>query len=126
MSIFRVLSEPLRRQILLHLAQGEHTVGDLAVKVQISQPGISKHLKVLRDAQLVRVRVDGQRHWYRIRTEPLAELEAWLAPFRMITAQRSDDPHGEPGEPRRNVPGSRRAPEAERPVGGRRSSHHRA
>jgi DNA-binding transcriptional ArsR family regulator len=81
-SAFAVLAEPQRRQILDLLRERERPVGELVERLGISQPGVSKHLRVLRDAGLVRVRPDGQRRWYGLRAEPLAELDVWLAPYR--------------------------------------------
>ena len=79
-----VLAEPRRRQILDLLRQGERPVGDLVDALRSSQPLVSKHLRVLRDAGLVDVRPDGQRRLYRVRPEPLAELDAWLEPYRAM------------------------------------------
>ncbi|HEY1701626.1 MAG TPA: metalloregulator ArsR/SmtB family transcription factor [Trebonia sp.] len=78
----QVLAEPRRQAILGLLREGELPVGDLVARLDVSQPTVSKHLRVLRDAGLVTVRVDAQRRLYRIRPEPLAELDAWLAPYR--------------------------------------------
>ena len=65
-------------------------MGDLVDHLQLSQPGVSKHLRVLREAGLVRVRRDGKRRWYGLRAEPLAELDAWLAPYRELWSGRLD------------------------------------
>lgn len=81
-TIFEALADPTRRRILDLLRERPRLVGELVDLIQISQPGISKHLKVLREAGLVRVRQDAQRRWYELRIEPLAEIEAWLAPYR--------------------------------------------
>jgi DNA-binding transcriptional ArsR family regulator len=78
----QVLAEPRRQAILDLLREGELPVGELVARLDVSQPAVSKHLRVLRDAGLVTVRVDAQRRLYRIRPEPLAELDAWLAPYR--------------------------------------------
>jgi len=78
--MFEVLAEPHRRRILDLLREGEQTVGGLVSELGISQPGVSKHLRVLRRAGLVEVRVDAQRRRYRLRTEPLREIDEWLAP----------------------------------------------
>ena len=75
-----VIAEPSRRQILDELRSGERSVGALVERVAISQPAVSKHLRVLRDAGLVRVRPDGQRRLYSVSPEPLVELDAWLEP----------------------------------------------
>lgn len=81
-STFEVLAEPRRRQILDLLRAGELPVGVLVERLTLSQPAVSKHLKVLREVGLVDVRQDAQRRWYRLRPEPLAEIDAWLAPYR--------------------------------------------
>ena len=87
---FDVLAEPTRRRILDLLLDSERPVGDLVERLHVSQPGVSKHLKVLRDAGLVEVRRDAQRRIYRVRAEPLAEIDAWLAPYRRLWAKRLD------------------------------------
>jgi DNA-binding transcriptional ArsR family regulator len=79
-----VLAEPHRRRILDALRQGELPVGALVEELGSSQPLVSKHLRVLREAGLVEARVDGQRRLYRLRPEPLAELDAWLEPYRQL------------------------------------------
>jgi DNA-binding transcriptional ArsR family regulator len=89
-STFEVLAEPRRRQILDVLRTGECSVGDLVARVPVSQPGMSKHLKVLREAGLVRVRQDAQRRLYRLSPEPLAELHTWLEPYREMWAASLD------------------------------------
>lgn len=81
-TIFEALADPTRRRILDLLRERPRLVGELVDLIQISQPGISKQLKVLREAGLVRVRQDAQRRWYELRIEPLAEIEAWLTPYR--------------------------------------------
>jgi DNA-binding transcriptional ArsR family regulator len=83
-STFDVLAEPTRRRILDQLMQAEQPVGDLVATLDISQPGVSKHLRVLREAGLVEARTDAQRRIYRVRPEPLAEIDAWLAPYRRL------------------------------------------
>jgi DNA-binding transcriptional ArsR family regulator len=83
-SVLEVLAEPSRRRILDALREGELSVGALVERVGSSQPLVSKHLRVLRDAGLVEVRVDGQRRLYRVRPEPLADLDAWLEPYRRM------------------------------------------
>lgn len=89
-TVLDVLAEPRRRLILDVLREGERLVGDIAHETGLSQPNASKHLKVLRDAGLVEVRVDAQRRWCSLRAEPFAELDAWLAPFRELWADRLD------------------------------------
>ena len=86
-----VLAEPSRRRILDLLRDGERPVGDLVTQMPLTQPAVSKHLRVLKDAGLVEVRADAQRRLYRIRPEPLAELDAWLEPYRSLWRQRLDD-----------------------------------
>jgi DNA-binding transcriptional ArsR family regulator len=79
---FEALVEPNRRRILDLLREEERTVGELVAHLSLSQPAVSKHLRVLRDAGLVTARVDAQRRRYRVRPAPLAEVDAWLAPYR--------------------------------------------
>jgi DNA-binding transcriptional ArsR family regulator len=79
---FEVVAEPHRRRILELLRVGERPVGDLVDELALSQPSVSKHLRVLRDAGLVEARVDAQRRIYRLRAEPLADVDAWLEPYR--------------------------------------------
>jgi DNA-binding transcriptional ArsR family regulator len=86
----QVLAEPSRKAILDLLLDGERPVCDLVARLDQSQPGVSKHLRVLRDAGLVEARADGQRRLYRVRPEPLAELDAWLAPYRRLWSKRLD------------------------------------
>jgi DNA-binding transcriptional ArsR family regulator len=87
---FEVLAEPTRRTILDLLRERERSVGELVSRLTISQPGVSKHLRVLREAGLVEVRTDAQRRWYGLRAEPLTEVDAWLQPYRRLWAQRLD------------------------------------
>ena len=87
---FEVLAEPTRRRILDLLRERPRLVGELTAELGLSQPGTSKHLRVLRDAGLVRVRPEGQRRWYELVPEPLAEVDAWLAPYRWMWADRFD------------------------------------
>jgi DNA-binding transcriptional ArsR family regulator len=88
--VFEVLAEPNRRKILDLLREEERPVGDLVAALGISQPGVSKHLRVLREAGLVDVRVDAQRRVYRVQPRPLQEIDAWLAPYREAWAGRLD------------------------------------
>jgi DNA-binding transcriptional ArsR family regulator len=87
---FEVLAEPTRRRILDLLRERERSVGELVDRLTLSQPGVSKHLRVLRDAGLVEVRTDAQRRWYGLRPEPLTEIDAWLAPYRRLWVQHLD------------------------------------
>ena len=89
-STFDVLAEPTRRRILDLLIESEQPVGDLVASLSLSQPGVSKHLRVLREAGLVEARTDAQRRIYRVRPEPLAEIDAWLAPYRRLWGDRLD------------------------------------
>ncbi len=88
---FEALAEPNRRRILDLLLVAERPVGDLVAALTVSQPAVSKHLRVLRDAGLVEVRSDGQRRIYRVRGEPLRAIDAWLEPYRQLWESRLDD-----------------------------------
>jgi DNA-binding transcriptional ArsR family regulator len=88
--LFTVLGEPVRRRILDLLRERPRLVGEISVELALSQPATSRHLRVLRDAGVVSVRPDAQRRWYELRPEPLAELDAWLAPYRWMWADRLD------------------------------------
>jgi len=87
---FEVLAEPTRRRVLDLLREQPRPVGELVELLGMSQPGVSKHLRVLREAGLVNVRQDAQRRWYELRLEPLAEIDAWLAPYRAMWSSRLD------------------------------------
>jgi DNA-binding transcriptional ArsR family regulator len=87
---FHVLAEPARRRILDLLLERPRPVGELVERLGLSQPGTSKHLRVLREAGLVRVRQDAQRRWYELSPEPLAEIDEWLRPYRRLWADRLD------------------------------------
>jgi DNA-binding transcriptional ArsR family regulator len=89
-STFSIIAEPSRRAILSLLATAEQSVGDIESQLELSQPSVSKHLRVLREAGFVESRVDAQRRLYRIRPEPLMEIDAWLAPFRRYWSQHLD------------------------------------
>jgi DNA-binding transcriptional ArsR family regulator len=90
MTAYAALADPSRRKILDLLRTKERTVGDLIAPLRLSQPGVSKHLKVLREAGLVEARPDGKQRWYRLRAEPLAEVDAWLEPYRAHWEARFD------------------------------------
>ena len=90
MSPFEALAEPNRRRILDLLRDGERPVGELVDRLSMSQPAVSKHLRVLRDSGLVDVRVDAQRRVYRLRPEPLKEVDAWIEPYRRLWDRRLD------------------------------------
>jgi DNA-binding transcriptional ArsR family regulator len=87
---FSALAEPTRRRILDLLREQPRLVGDLTRELGLSQPGTSKHLRVLREAGLVTVRRDAQRRWYELRPEPLAEMDEWLTPYRWMWEDRLD------------------------------------
>lgn len=89
-STFEALAEPRRREILDLLRGRERLVGELVTELRLAQPTVSKHLKVLRGAGLVDVRQDAQRRWYRLRPQPLSEIDAWLAPYRRLWASSLD------------------------------------
>ncbi len=91
MTVFDVLAEPNRRRILDLLAASERPVGDLVVDLGLSQPAVSKHLRVLRDAGLVEAREDAQRRLYRVSPDPLRALDDWLTPYRRMWSERLDD-----------------------------------
>jgi len=87
---YAALAEPSRRRILDLLRDGEHSVNDLVERLPLSQPGVSKHLKVLREVGLVVVRAEGKKRLYALRPEPLAEVDQWLAPYRAFWSNRLD------------------------------------
>ncbi len=85
-----VLADPIRREIIELLAEGERSAGDLVADFTVSQPAISRHLRILREAGLVRVRAEGQRRIYRLDPAPLATLDEWLARYRHFWSARLD------------------------------------
>jgi len=89
-SVFAILAEPNRRAILSLLVSAEQSVGEIERQLGMSQPTVSKHLRVLRDAGFVDSTVDAQRRLYRLRPESLQELDAWLAPFRRLWSVHVD------------------------------------
>ena len=86
MSVFEVLAEPHRRRILDLVRDRERPVGELVEALGLSQPAVSKHLRVLRDSGLVGARIDAQRRMYRARTDALREIDDWLEPYRQVWA----------------------------------------
>jgi DNA-binding transcriptional ArsR family regulator len=90
MTAYSALAEPHRRQILDLLRERERSVNDLVARLKISQPGVSKHLKVLRESGLVEVRPQGRLRWYGLRAQPLAEVDVWLEPYRRYWSGRLD------------------------------------
>jgi DNA-binding transcriptional ArsR family regulator len=89
-AVLEAIAEPTRRRILDAVRTAERSVGELVDIVGMHQPGVSRHLKVLRDAGLVQVRQDAQRRLYRLQPEPLRELDEWLEPYRAEWADRLD------------------------------------
>lgn len=89
-STFTIVAEPNRRAILSLLLEAERSVGELEDALDLSQPSVSKHLRVLREAGFVESRVEAQRRLYRLRPEPLMELDAWLIPFRRFWTKHVD------------------------------------
>src|SRR5580700_198447 len=89
-SVFEIIAEPNRRAILSLLVSSQHSVGEIERRLRMSQPTVSKHLRVLRDAGFVESAVDAQRRLYRLKPEPLQELDAWLAPFRRLWSAHVD------------------------------------
>jgi DNA-binding transcriptional ArsR family regulator len=89
-AIFELVAEPTRRRILDLVLEREYSVNDLVEQLELSQPAVSKHLRALREGGLVDVRRDAQRRLYRVRPEPLAEIDAWLEPYRRSWSNRLD------------------------------------
>src|SRR5271170_2579242 len=89
-SSFAVVAEPSRRAILGLLLSSERSVGEIERELRLSQPSVSKHLRVLREAGFVESRISAQRRLYRLRPEPLMELDAWLVPFRRFWSKQVD------------------------------------
>lgn len=81
-SVFAIIAEPNRRAILSLLVSSQQSVGEIERRLRMPQPAVSKHLRVLREAGFVESTVDAQRRLYRLKPEPLQEVDAWLAPFR--------------------------------------------
>src|SRR3954447_19998742 len=90
MNAFEVLAEPSRRRILDLLREDERSVNEIVDRLPLSQPGVSRHLRVLREASLVNVRQDAQRRLYAVNPKPLAEIDAWLEPYRALWSDRLD------------------------------------
>jgi DNA-binding transcriptional ArsR family regulator len=89
-SVFEIIAEPNRRAILGLLVSSQQSVGEIERQLRMTQPTVSKHLRVLREAGIVESTVDAQRRLYRLNPEPLQELEAWLAPFRRFWSAHVD------------------------------------
>ncbi|MBV9443197.1 MAG: winged helix-turn-helix transcriptional regulator [Acidobacteriaceae bacterium] len=88
--MFEVIAEPNRRAILSLLVSSQQSVGEIERQLRMPQPTVSKHLRVLRDAGFVESTVDAQRRLYRLKPEPLQEVDAWLAPFRQFWSAHVD------------------------------------
>jgi DNA-binding transcriptional ArsR family regulator len=89
-STFEIIAEPNRRAILSLLVSSQHSVGEIERQLRMTQPTVSKHLRVLREAGFVESTVDAQRRLYRVKPEPLQEVDAWLAPFRRFWSAHVD------------------------------------
>ena len=89
-SVFEIIAEPNRRAILSLLLSSEQSVGEIERQLGMPQPAVSKHLRVLRDAGFVESTVDAQRRLYRLKPEPLQEVDAWLDPFRRFWSAHVD------------------------------------
>src|SRR5881275_2384945 len=118
-SSFAIIAEPNRRTILSLLASSERSVGEIEHRLRIPQTSVSKHLRVLREAGFVESRVEAQRRVYRLRPEPLMELDSWLAPFRRFWSSHVDalERHLDRME---RQPGPKRRNRMTRPKGRRR------
>jgi DNA-binding transcriptional ArsR family regulator len=89
-SSFAIVAEPNRRAILSMLVSAERSVGEIERELRMSQPAVSKHLRVLREAGFVKSRIEAQRRLYSLRPEPLRELDEWLVPFRRLWSKHLD------------------------------------
>lgn len=94
-AILGALADESRRTMLQALTSGPATAGELAALLPIARPGVSRHLRVLREAGLVEVRQEAQQRIYSLRLEPLAQVDDWLDPYRVLWAQRLDALHAE-------------------------------
>jgi DNA-binding transcriptional ArsR family regulator len=111
---FEVMAEPNRRVIVELLRERERTVGELVGALDVSQPAVSKHLRVLREAGLVDSRVDAQRRYYSVRLQPLREIDAWLEPYRALWTRSLDALERHLEETDRRPKGGKRAGRAGR------------
>jgi len=121
-SVFEIIAEPNRRAILSLLILAQQSVGEIERQLRMPQPTVSKHLRVLREAGFVESTIDAQRRLYRLKPEPLQEIDAWLAPFRQFWSKHIDDLERHldrmdhfttnkdlaihPGKPKANPPGT--------------------
>ncbi len=119
-SAFQIVAEPNRRAILTLLLSSQQSVGEIERQLRMTQPAVSKHLRVLREAGFVESTVDAQRRLYRLRPEPLQEMDAWLAPFRRFWSAHLDalerhlDRMAQATPPRKKTSKKRRGPNRER------------
>jgi DNA-binding transcriptional ArsR family regulator len=122
-SVFEVIAEPHRRAILSLLVASQQSVGEIERQLRMTQPTVSKHLRVLRDAGFVESTVDAQRRLYRLKPEPLREIDAWLAPFRRFWSAHVDALERHLDRMDRSIPTKRktrrrrRGPNRERDIG---------
>lgn len=129
-SVFEVIAEPNRRAILSLLAASEQSVGEIERQLRMSQPAVSKHLRVLREGGFVESTVEAQRRLYRLRPDPFQELEAWLAPFRRFWSahvdalqrhlDRMEEAPAGASQSAKQIPRTRRNPKRPRHQGGKR------
>ena len=118
-SVFTIVAEPNRRAILGLLLDAEQSVGEIERQLGMPQPAVSKHLRVLREAGIVEATVDAQRRLYRIKPEPLQELDAWLGPFRRLWIRHVDalEKHldrVDPPKPEKKAPQPKKSPKTRR------------
>ena len=106
-AVLRALADDSRRTLLEALTGGPATAGDLAALLPIARPGVSRHLRVLRESGLVEVRQEAQRRVYSLRAEPLAEVDEWLGRYRALWEQRLDALHTEVAREKRERRGSK-------------------
>jgi DNA-binding transcriptional ArsR family regulator len=122
-SVFEIIAEPNRRAILSLLVSSQQSVGEIERQLRMPQPTVSKHLRVLREAGFVESSVDAQRRLYRLRAEPLQEVDAWLAPFRRFWSAHLDalerhlDRMAQSTAPKRKTRSKRRGANRERNKG---------
>jgi DNA-binding transcriptional ArsR family regulator len=122
-SVYGIIAEPNRRAILSLLASAEQSVGEIERQLRMTQPMVSKHLRVLRDAGFVESTVDAQRRLYRLRPEPLQEVDVWLAQFRRFWSAHVDalesylDRMEEPTSAKAKAQRGRRSPNRRSPKG---------
>lgn len=108
-AVLRALADESRRTVLETLANGSATAGELAALLPIARPGVSRHLRVLREAGLVEVRQEAQRRVYSLRPEPLAEVDDWLGLYRDLWQQRLNALHTEVARGKRESSRERRS-----------------